>query len=181
MTVPSLHDLRRHLCEALIDLSPVVKYSLATSFSETPLVQPPMILPHYMIKQGGAGRDILPQSLLHRGTFERQGLYRSFSLVPGGIPTEAMGGGSYRVGESRWPLSLKYLCKLELLDMTVFSFFCAQSKLQWPECVKPGWLAAMADHEGPCLELAFSKMLMWLKVCLCGWWQQRYSQQDRWF
>lgn len=45
-------------------------------------------------------------------------------------------------------------------------------KLQWLEYVKFGWLAAMADHEGPCLELAFSEMLMWLKVCMCDWRQR---------
>lgn len=38
----------------------------------------------------------------------------------------------------------------------------------------------MADCEGPCSELAFSKMLMWLKVHV--WLEaSRYSQQDRWF
>lgn len=37
----------------------------------------------------------------------------------------------------------------------------------------------MAEHEGPCSELAFSKMLMWLKMCMCGWQQQdRHSRTD---
>lgn len=68
---------------------------------------------------GGGGRAhfttrLAPQREL---TFERQGPWRGFGLVPGGIPTETMGGVSDEVVESRWPLSLQYLYKLELLDM----------------------------------------------------------------
>lgn len=52
-------------------------------------------------------------------------------------------------------------------------------KLQWPEYVKIGWLAATTDREGPCSELAFSKMLMWLKGWMCGWRQQdTHSRTD---
>lgn len=53
-----------------------------------------------------------------------------------------------------------------------FVFLCTDKAPVARICQKLDVLAATVDHEGPCSELAFSKMLMWLKGCMCGWRQQ---------